>query len=68
MANGNFRTQALVATISELGADHVLFSSDYPYESMREAAGWFDSASISENDRIKIGRTNALNLFGVGDR
>ncbi|MFG1705336.1 amidohydrolase family protein [Nonomuraea sp. M3C6] len=61
--SGDFRTQALVATLSELGADRVLFSSDYPYESMREAADWFDHSAISENDRVKIGRTNALRLF-----
>ena len=24
---------------------------------------WFDSASISEADRLKIGRTNAMRLF-----
>ena len=61
--SGNFRTQALAATLSELGADRVLFATDYPYESMREAAAWFGTASISEADRLKIGRTNAQQLF-----
>jgi gamma-resorcylate decarboxylase len=61
--SGNFRTQALNATLSELGADRVLFSVDYPYESMYEAAAWFDNASISDNDRAKIGRSNAERLF-----
>jgi gamma-resorcylate decarboxylase len=61
--SGNFRTQALHATLSELGADRVLFSVDYPYESMHDAAAWFDSASISDNDRTKIGRSNAERLF-----
>jgi predicted TIM-barrel fold metal-dependent hydrolase len=28
--SGNFRTQALNATLAELGADRVLFSVDYP--------------------------------------
>jgi 2,3-dihydroxybenzoate decarboxylase len=28
-----------------------------------EAAEWFESASISEPDRLKIGRTNAAKLF-----
>lgn len=63
--SGNFRTQALNATLTELGSDRVLFSSDYPYESMREAADWFDSAAINDNDRRKIGRTNAQRLFGL---
>lgn len=30
---------------------------------MHEAAEWFDSADISESDRIKIGRDNAKRLF-----
>jgi gamma-resorcylate decarboxylase len=61
--SGNFRTQTLNATMAEMGSDRVLFSSDYPYESMREAADWFDNAAISENDRVKIGYTNARRLF-----
>lgn len=63
--SGNFRTQALNATLSEIGADRVLFSVDYPYESMYEAAAWFDSAPISDNTRTKIGRSNAERLFGL---
>lgn len=50
----NFHAQALNATPTELGADRVLFSSDYPYESMREAADWFDNAPISENDPAEV--------------
>jgi len=61
--SGNFHTPALSNVLTELGTDHVLFSSDYPYESMREAADWFDNADIRENDRAKIGQANARRLF-----
>ncbi|MFJ5155398.1 amidohydrolase family protein [Streptomyces sp. NPDC088353] len=61
--SGNFHTQALNATMAEMGSDRVLYSSDYPYESMREASEWFDSAAISDNDRVKVGHTNARRLF-----
>jgi predicted TIM-barrel fold metal-dependent hydrolase len=61
--SGNFHTPALNNALTELGVDHVLFSSNYPYESMRVAAEWFDNADISENDRLKVGRTNAMDLF-----
>jgi hypothetical protein len=30
-------------------------------------ADWFDAASISENDRLKIGRLNSARPFGLGD-
>jgi len=61
--SGNFHTQTLDATLAEMGADRVLFSTDYPYESMREAADWFDNAAINDNDRAKIGYENARSLF-----
>lgn len=61
--SGNFRTQTLIDAILEIGADRILFSTDWPFENMNHAAQWFDSASISENDRVKIGRTNASYLF-----
>lgn len=61
--SGNFREQALADVMFEVGADRILYSVDYPFEDMTEAAGWFDSVSISETDRVKIGRTNAQKLF-----
>jgi 2,3-dihydroxybenzoate decarboxylase len=62
---GNFRTQALLNTMSEVSSDRILFSTDYPYESAEEAAEWFDNCPISEPDRVKIGRENAVKLFNL---
>ena len=61
--SGNFRTQTLIDAILEVGADHILFSTDWPFENIDHAAIWFDAASISESDRVKIGRTNCVKLF-----
>ena len=61
--SGNFHTQTLVAAMMALGADRILFSADWPFENISHAAEWFDSVPISEADRRKIGRTNALDLF-----
>ena len=61
--SGNFRTQTLVDAMLEVGADRLLFSTDWPFENIDHAADWFDACSISEADRLKIGRTNALKLF-----
>ena len=47
----------------EISADHILFSADWPFENIDHAATWFDACTISEVDRLKIGRTNALKLF-----
>ena len=61
--SGNFRTQALTDVILEVGADRVLYSVDYPFEDMADAATWFDQAAISEPDRLKIAHSNAQKLF-----
>jgi gamma-resorcylate decarboxylase len=61
--SGHFHTRTLFNTIAELGVDRVLFSADYPYETMEEAAAWFDNSLLSRNDARKIGRDNARRLF-----
>ena len=61
--SGNFHTPALLNTMMVVGADRILFSTDWPFENIDHAAIWFDDATISEEDRLKIGRTNALKLF-----
>jgi predicted TIM-barrel fold metal-dependent hydrolase len=61
--SGNFRTQTLIDAMLEIGSDRILFSTDWPFENVDHAATWFDAASISEGDRLKIGRTNAAKLF-----
>jgi len=58
-----FSTTALIDVMLEVGSDRICFSIDYPWQSMEEGGAWFDGASISEPDRLKIGRTNAMNLF-----
>ncbi|QPZ41121.1 amidohydrolase [Bacillus halotolerans] len=61
--SGVFRTQALIDTLLEVGSDRILFSVDYPYETMEEISSWFDQCPISETDRFKIGIENAASLF-----
>ena len=61
--SGNFRTQTLIDAILEISADRILFSVDWPFENVDHAVDWFDAASISEADRLKIGRLNAAKLF-----
>jgi 2,3-dihydroxybenzoate decarboxylase len=61
--SGNLNDQALICAVLTIGADRILFSSDYPYEMMEPAARWIERAPISENDRRKIASGNARSLF-----
>ncbi len=61
--SGNFSTSALNQAIAEIGVERVLWSADYPFEDISDAADWFDVVPLPEGDRQAIGRTNAQKLF-----
>jgi 2,3-dihydroxybenzoate decarboxylase len=62
--SGNFNDAAFRCTLEVLDNDKVHFSADYPFEKMEDAADWYDSTTVvSEQQRQKIGRTNAIKLF-----
>lgn len=64
--SGNFNDAAFRCTLDVLDNDKVYFSADYPFEKMQDAARWYDSTAVlSEGQRRKIGRTNAINLFNL---
>jgi gamma-resorcylate decarboxylase len=59
--SGNFHTPTLIGAMLEVGSDRIMFATDWPLENIDHAAVWFDSAPISEADRL-----NALKLFKLG--
>jgi gamma-resorcylate decarboxylase len=61
--SGHYSTPALIDAVAEVGVERVMFSVDYPFEDMSDAADWFDHAEIGEAERMKIGRTNVMRLF-----
>jgi gamma-resorcylate decarboxylase len=64
--SGNFNDAAFRCTLEVLDHDRIYFCADYPFEKMEEAAEWYDTTDvISEAQRVAIGRTNAIRLFGL---
>jgi predicted TIM-barrel fold metal-dependent hydrolase len=61
--SGNFSTSALNQAVAEIGIDRVLWSADYPFEAISDAAEWIDAAPLNDNDKAKIIRDNAKRLF-----
>lgn len=55
----------LLASLLAIGADHILFGTDYPFESIGVACAFLQSAPISEADREKIAFRNAERLLGL---
>jgi len=61
--SGQFHDTPFRCALAEMGAARIMFSVDYPYEEMGPAAAWFDNTALSDADRLRIGRTNAIRLF-----
>jgi 2,3-dihydroxybenzoate decarboxylase len=61
--SGVFSDAPLVATITALGHDRVMYSIDYPYEDGAVAKTFLESISLDEDTRMRIGRYNAQQLL-----
>jgi 2,3-dihydroxybenzoate decarboxylase len=55
----------LLCALLALGAEHILFGTDYPFEDMATATEFLDNAPISEADRARIAHRNAEELLGL---
>jgi len=54
---------ALRCALDELGEDNVIFSTDYPFESLAEAAEFADTTPIAEHVRRKLCYDNASRIL-----
>ncbi len=61
--SGQYHTNSLQNAMMEFGSDRIMFATDFPFETIQDAAEWFDQCPICENDREKIARQNAIDLF-----
>jgi 2,3-dihydroxybenzoate decarboxylase len=61
--SANCSPEALSCALLAVGADHLLFSTDYPYASMERTTRFVETAPISEMDREKIFHENAERLL-----
>lgn len=61
--SGVFSDVPLVATVTALGHDRVMYSIDYPYEDGAVAKTFLESTSLDEDTRMRIGRHNAQQLL-----
>jgi 2,3-dihydroxybenzoate decarboxylase len=61
--SANCSPEALSCALLAVGADHLLFATDYPYASMERITRFVETAQISEMDREKIFHVNAERLL-----
>jgi 2,3-dihydroxybenzoate decarboxylase len=61
--SGNFSDPALICSMMEMGADHILFAVDYPFVMNSPATEWMQHLSISAEDKAKILSGNAQRLL-----
>jgi len=64
----NLAHQAYLSMANTIGIDRVVFTTDWPYASMKAARQFFDQMPINVNDKEKIAHLNAERLLGLGNR
>jgi uncharacterized protein len=64
----NSSYQVYLGMVNTVGIDRVLFTTDYPYGSMKAARQFFDQMPINANDKEKIARLNAERLLRLGQK
>ena len=57
------RTSALLQLMAETTTNHIMFSVDYPYESVAELRNWFETVPVSDETWRDMGYRNAIKLF-----
>ena len=63
---GGFNYNAVFNCLAEqTSIDHIIFSTDYPYRSMKTAADFLDQLPLDESDKRKIAFENAQRLFYI---
>jgi 2,3-dihydroxybenzoate decarboxylase len=63
--SGMFSREPFQCTIDALGVDRVMFSVDYPFESIDEAGKFMDTAPLSDSDRASVSFKNAERILGL---
>lgn len=61
--SGVFDTAGLRHAVEVMGAERVLYSVDYPYESTLEARDWFNSLDLPAEQRDMIAQGNARRIL-----
>jgi 2,3-dihydroxybenzoate decarboxylase len=61
--SGVFSPAVLTGAVLEMGADAIMFSIDYPYESSHDAVAGFERTTLSDADRHKIAHGNAERIL-----
>lgn len=63
--SGIFSEVQLQFAISQMGADHIIYSADYPYLMKKNTGDFLKNASISDQDKEKIGHLNVEKLLNL---
>ena len=61
--SGMFNQNQLNWAVAEFGADHVMFSTDYPYEPFAKIATFLADSALSDADKQQVGSQTVIDLM-----
>ena len=63
--SGMFSAEPLNCAIAAMGPSRVMFSADYPFETIDEAGHFMDTVALPEPLRLDVAYNNAVRLLGL---
>lgn len=63
--SGNFSPLAYDSAKSRFGIEHMMFGSDFPYETMEESMAFLDQRPMTVEERERLFHRNAEEFFGI---
>lgn len=61
--SGEFYTPLLNFHISEIGLERMMFSVDYPFQSLEEGVAWFNTLELAPDDIQNLGTQRAIEVL-----
>ena len=61
--SAEFANNLLEFHIKEIGAKRIMFSIDYPFQSLEDGMAWFDQIPVSEADKKLIANEIAIDVL-----
>ena len=65
--SGNMSASAFECTKKELGMDHILFGSDFPFEDVHEMVSFLKALPLDEEEQRMLYYENAISSLGIAD-
>ena len=61
--SASFHTPLLKFHMEEIGLERIMFSIDYPYQTLEEGVNWFNGLRLPRHEKAMLGAKKAIEVL-----